>query len=213
MKTPFRNRRGYTLIEVATSVVIVAALTAAVLPVVVKQIDDAEPTRLANDLNSISKGIETFHLNVRPTYPSDLYQLTTPITLSSVQAGDGGVYLQKYVNAWKGPYITSNVVEGQALKSAFSADILTPLRLINSTETLDWDENTNPQLATASSLSGYDFLGLRINGLTEEEFNRLDAVIDGAVSSSTGRLRFAASGTVLSGTYSIVTFFLAVPIG
>lgn len=199
-KSLFRNRPGYTLIEVATSVTVVAILTAAILPVVVKQIDDAEPTRLANDLGSMAKAIETFHLNVRPTFPSDMFQLTTKITPSSPASVNmnGGIYLAKHVDAWKGPYISVNFATlSSTLTSGFGATINSQLYWFDS----------SPGIATSTELAGgqsADFIAIRIAGLTFDEFTKLNNIVDGSdFTSSTGRVRF-------DGTHA---FFLSNPAG
>jgi prepilin-type N-terminal cleavage/methylation domain-containing protein len=69
------RKRGFTLVETVVSVGIVAALAAVVYPAVVKQFDSADPTRMAEDLGSLSTAIETFGVNVRPQQPDDIEDL------------------------------------------------------------------------------------------------------------------------------------------
>ena len=69
-------RTGFTLVELLVTLILLGLLTAIVFPIVVQQIDDAEPTKVANDLANIKTGIEVFHLNVRPRWPGDLEDLT-----------------------------------------------------------------------------------------------------------------------------------------
>lgn len=198
-KSLFRNRPGYTLIEVATSVTVVAILTAAILPVVVKQIDDAEPTRLANDLGSMAKAIETFHLNVRPTYPGDMHQLTTPIVVSSSDPQiTGEQYETKHTLAWKGPYISVNFATvSSTLTSGFGAQINSPLYWFNSVSGV-----AEAGRQAHANAPGSDYIAIRISSITVDEFNKLNDVIDGTgFNSSTGRVRY--DGTA--------AYFLAVP--
>jgi prepilin-type N-terminal cleavage/methylation domain-containing protein len=202
----FRARGGYTLIEVATSVVIVAVLTAAVVPVIVKQIDNAEPTRVANDLNAMSKAIETFHMNLRPTYPSDLYQLVSRISAASSVPMEDDVFLEKHVQAWLGPYINSTVPGLAAeLTTGFGATIHGELYWVNSNAPLVLGDTNPKQGGGIAPIAGADFIALKLTGLTVGEFSRLDMVLDGDASSSTGRLRYILDGD------DVIAYFFAVP--
>jgi hypothetical protein len=58
---------------------IVAALAAVVYPVVAKQYDTADPTRIQQDLSNIAVGIETFNVNNR-ALPGDLDDLANQLT-------------------------------------------------------------------------------------------------------------------------------------
>jgi prepilin-type N-terminal cleavage/methylation domain-containing protein len=206
-KRLFRARGGFTLIEVATGVVIVATLTAAVVPVVVSQIDSAEPTRAGGDLASIAQGIETFHLNLNPAYPSDLYQLVkVPTALSTgvSKQMDGNEYLAKHAAAWIGPYISSNITSAAStLTTGFDATISTQLYWVKSAAT--WD-NTNPVAGGVTKPSGADFIALKITNLTENEFERLDEILDGSISSTTGRFRYFLVSSAVNAYYFAVPY-------
>ena len=74
------GRDGFTLIEVLVTLLLLSLLAAAVFPVITQQVSRGEPVKASQDLSSIRTGIETFSLNVRPSYPGDLDDLIAPIT-------------------------------------------------------------------------------------------------------------------------------------
>src|SRR5688572_24532861 len=108
---PQNKRSGFTLVEMVVTVGIVAALAAVVYPTVVKQLDSADPARVAEDLNNITTGVETFGVNVRPNQPQELEDLINGVQAAT--AGDstalGAPYSPADVAAWNGPYIAISV--------------------------------------------------------------------------------------------------------
>jgi prepilin-type N-terminal cleavage/methylation domain-containing protein len=112
-----RGRRGFTLIETVVTVGIVATLAAVVVPQVVKQFDAADPTKAAEDLNSIRTGIEVFGVNVRPQQPGDIEDLVNRVEDAS--AGEltvlGAQYSLTDEAAWNGPYLGLSIAAGTSL--------------------------------------------------------------------------------------------------
>ena len=78
------GRDGFTLIEVLVTLLLLSLLAAAVFPVITQQVSRGEPVKASQDLSSIRTGIETFSLNVRPSYPGDLDDLIAPITTGDI---------------------------------------------------------------------------------------------------------------------------------
>jgi type II secretory pathway pseudopilin PulG len=199
-KRVFRARGGYTLIEVATSVVIVAALTAAVVPAVIKQVEQADRGVLVNDLNSTSKAIETFRLNVG-TYPSRLYQLAFAVDASTTIAGEtmyGGPFNNSQVNSWRGPYSNRGVAAlGESLvSSVFKIDSY--FHWFNSVTSVG-------QQGGVPADAGTDYIAIQVTNISEAEFGRIKPLIDGEtfLASQTGRFRQGASSTA---------YYLAIPV-
>lgn len=199
------RRAGFTLIEVLVALVIIALLVAAVFPTLTRQIDDAEPTRLASDLASIRTGLETFQVNVRET-PSDLEDLTTAIltTDNYLVGSTPTAYLTKHVNRWKGPYIdasvTSTTLTDPVITTGFGSTIINGI------------ESCDSRLAAACDETDPTFAVVELANMTTSEFDAVNELIDGTAEagSSTvlGKLRGTASGTAMT-----EVFYYAVPLG
>lgn len=187
---------GFTLVEVLVTVLILGLLAAVVFPVVIGQVDKADPTAASNDLANLRTGIELFELDVRPREPANLEQLADVITASESDA-DGTTYTSGDVNKWDGPYIDIPISDGTAAdasikETGFGGDISNGLRI--------YDATNNEINATNT-----DFLAIRITGLSSTDFESLNDQIDGEGESnttSTGKLRRLNNDS---------TFFLAVP--
>lgn len=175
-------RTGFTLVEILVTLIILGILVAVVFPMVVSQVDDAEPTKAANDLANIRTGIELFHLNVRPTYAGDIEDLATEIT--SGAAGDttilapaAGDFGSSDVTRWRGPYIDAPVtsVDGDAavITTAFSGGIVNDLKLFDLGNNTSEDFTTNP-----ATTSNADFIAIQINALTTNQFEAINDLID-----------------------------------
>lgn len=197
------RRAGFTLIEVLVALVIIALLVAAVFPSLTRQIDDAEPTRLANDLANIRTGLETFQVNVRET-PSDLEDLTNVITADTDLIIDGTTFEAKHVNRWKGPYLDASLAvaagtaTGTAITSGFSAAVQNDLIRCNSTSAAACTETTP------------NFAALKLTNLTVAEWSTINDLIDGENETATataGKWRATVSGSDVTTAY-----YYAVPI-
>lgn len=211
------GRGGFTLIEVLVTLILLAVLAAAVFPVVTQQAEQGDPVKAAQDLGSIRSGIEQFQLNVRPSFPGDLEDLVYRISDLSPANHDrsvnGTLYTTTQLSKWDGPYIDAALAQdsvvapnaGIALETGFGGQVDNDLKCYNGT--------TN---AIASSCaSGRDFVSVQIDGLSDDQFESLNDLIDGenesnATSHDTGKLRFVDDGddTLESNEY---VYYLAVP--
>ncbi len=200
---PRTARRGFTLVEVVVTLIILAILVAAILPTVASQVDNAEPTRAANDVTSIATGIRLFHLNIRPQYPQDLEDLVNAITTTGDQNIQGIAYASKDSANWKGPYIEASIpVTGGTVATAYSALIADTLRLFDSATNLP-SNNVGFVAANAS------FLAIQVDSLSLAEFSNINKLIDGqneTTPQAEGRLRRAETA---AGDTSV--FYLALP--
>lgn len=103
-----KHRRGFTLPEVLVTVSIIAILSAAVVPSVIRQIDKGDMGRLASDISSIRTGVAQFVTDVRK-YPGDVGQLTHGIAGSTDKDLVGNaVFTATQQARWKGPYVTKD---------------------------------------------------------------------------------------------------------
>ena len=197
MKAPQSRRRGFTLVETVVTVGIVAALAAVVYPTVVRQLDSADPTRMAEDLNNIRTGVETFGVNVRPNQPKDIEDLANLLrSVAPDSTARGALYTPSDSANWKGPYIAISVPEAlaandTAVTSGFGAPILNRLKLYDA----DITNDTVPSPGT-----GAEFVAARILNLSGAAFNAVNLLIDGPTEASAaprranGRFRCPAGG-------------------
>lgn len=182
-------RQGFTLLEMLVTLIILGILVAVVFPVVTQQVDDAEPTKAANDLANLRTAIELFHLNIRPTYPGDIEDLAVQIdaTIDSTLGSATADYDDpKDVNRWKGPYIDASVTSvdptASVVFTGFSGEVVNDLKLFNSDEGTGGtseDFTTNPATTTTA-----DFLALQIDNLDADEFEAINDLIDGTDATS-----------------------------
>lgn len=203
---------GFTLVEVLVTVLILGLLAAVVFPVVADRISSADPTKASNDFANIRTGVELFQLDVRTSLPGDMEDLAQQIQAAG-GGSDANVQTNNYStgesNKWDGPYVDVAVAttspDAVVVTTGFEGSILNRLRLFNSAST-----TAN---AMGSPTVG-DFLALRITGLGNTEFARLNDEIDGETESDAddqdlGKLRFAEAAT--TSATADTTYFLAVP--
>lgn len=215
-------RQGFTLIEVLVTLILLALLVAVVFPVIVQQIEDAEPTKVASDLANIRTGMELFHLNVRPFHPGDLEDLAHRIQDSSGdadQAVDGSVFSTGATNRWKGPYIDAAIPEGtttagketgDAIETGFGLQVQNDLVCYNPRVNKDRGINCGEESFVAVKLTGGT-----VGGSSDAEFDALDELIDDGDGNAAGKLRARDSDgeTAPNGTGDEIIYYLAVPFG
>lgn len=215
---------GFTLVEVLVTVLILGLLAAVVFPVVIPQLNRADPTKASNDLANIQTGIELFQLDLRPAAPGDIEDVANPI---DGVAGDadvlGNTYTTNQEVRWDGPYVdepippTGASTTEIAMTTGFEAPVASDLYLYDADET----PGTNTT-AEAAGTEDRVFVSVRVLDLTVAEFESLNDVVDGELevdgsgageSQQAGRLRYDATGTDVDGdaTDDTITYFLAVP--
>src|SRR5688572_7668892 len=176
------RRGGFTLVETIVTVGIIAALAAIIYPTVVKQFDNADPTRVAEDLGNIRTGLEAFAVNVRPQLAADLEDLVNrPIitagTLDSTSTG--AVYTVTEAAAWLGPYVALSALPtlGQTdtvAVTGFNARIMNRVNNYDVTAAAFVGGDT-----VALGDVNADFVVVRIVGLSGSAFNAANLLIDG----------------------------------
>ncbi len=206
------HQRGFTLVEVLVTTVVVAVLAAVVLPALAKQTSAADPARIASDLKNIKMGLEVFSNNLRPDFPGDLEDLvnapadpnsTTPSSTIHDLALDDAFYVNREL--WNGPYVA------QTLSLATSATGNTTWRAGSG----GFFENefkrcsiVDTGACTAESNSNSPFVTVQLNALTLNEAANVDVLFDGSPgTSTTGTFRYAQSGS----TAFYTGFYYAIP--
>jgi prepilin-type N-terminal cleavage/methylation domain-containing protein len=221
MRQGLQNKRsGFTLVEMVVTVGIVAALAAVVYPTVVKQLDSADPARVAEDLNNITTGVETFGVNVRPNQPQELEDLINAIQPAA--AGDstalGAAYSVADAAAWKGPYIAISVPattarNAQIITTGFDATINNRLPLYD----IDVGTTGGDTVPTSTSVNG-DYVSVLISGLSGAAFNAINELIDGPAESTpvlrrhTGRFRCPGAAAPLNTDPCTAAYYLSSPL-
>lgn len=214
------RKRGFTLVETVVTVGIIAALAAVVYPTVVKQFDNADPARAAEDLNNIRTGIEMFGVNVRPNQPQEIEDLVNPILANT--AGDssalGAVYSASDAAAWNGPYIGLSV-QASALRNAQVVNTAFGGTINNRLPLYDVDVGTTGGDTTDTSpTTNADFVSVLVSGLSGSAFNAINALIDGPSENTailrrhTGRFRCPGAAAPADTDVCAAAYFLAAPL-
>lgn len=218
-------RAGFTLIELLVTLILLGLLTAVVFPVVVQQIEDAEPTKAANDLENIKTGIELFHLNVRPRWPGDLEDLVHEVDGTTPEDADvtGTQFQSNHEQKWNGPYIDAAIAEGPNTSSASkeTGDAVTTgwgFQIQNDLICYDADTNSN---AGSTCTEGTDFVAVKILGASVDltagvgfegsEFAALDALVDNADGIARGKIRALDGSDVTNNSGDEIIYYLVAP--
>jgi prepilin-type N-terminal cleavage/methylation domain-containing protein len=182
------NRHGFSLAELLVGMAIIALLAAVLIPAVAGQISKSDVTRTIQDLSSMRTGVEQFVSDVR-RYPGKLSHMSNPI-LNTQRDVNLVLYPNTLVSRWKGPYLGRDT-------SAGSGGFITGFGGI----ALD-------SLVRVTFQPGVNYATVRIAGITQADFDRMDVEIDGAVNATNGVLRWVSGGG--SGVDTVK--FLTIPI-
>jgi type IV pilus assembly protein PilE len=177
-------RKGFTLAEVLVTIAIIAIMAAVLLPALNNQLTKGDTSRISSDLTNLQSGVQAFFSDIRQ-YPKTTNELVLPIDASSTDINDAS-FQTSAIAAWKGPYISRDVLSNTGGRAAFDT------------------------LFTKTTTSSTDFLTISISPISSDQFANVESALDEGTASSTasttGQIRYAVSGT--TGTLS----FLAMPI-
>lgn len=175
-----RRRIGFTLAEVLVTIAIIAIMAAVLLPAVNSQLSKGDTSRIASDLTNLQSGIQAFVSDIR-RYPSTTTQLLNALTGSDI---NGDTYPSSTISAWKGPYVSRDVLANTGGRASISSTFAT------------------------ISQSSTNFLSFSISPITTKQFEALEAVFDegttATTSSTVGIVRYSSGSQILN--------FLAMPI-
>lgn len=165
------NRRGFTLIELAVGLVIIAMLAGVVVPQVVARLTSGQTASMGASLQSVQTAIINYRTDVG-RYPRLLSYLTTAPTGSSVDTCNRTLPTAS-VNAWRGPYLNRT---------------LTTAGLRTSSGLIQDSIRRNP---TTYSTTGT--IRLTASTVDIEVVDELEANYDAAVDSAAGAIQYAVS--------------------
>ena len=173
-----RARSGFTLPEVLVTLAIVATLTAVLLPALNNQLSKGDASRVTNDIVAIRTAVGAFTSDVR-RYPSALLHLKTApsSTAKDVLNNDYGATL---IQRWRGPYLSKELNTSNEMPTGYGATI-------NGT-------------MGRTTYNGIPYLNIQITGLTTEEFNNIDQIIDETANTSTGQMTLSGTTAVWAAT-------------
>ena len=159
--SPRHRLVGFTLAEILIALALIAVLAAVLLPSVAGQIMKGDSGRVMQDLNAVRSGIEQFLADVH-RYPSKYTDLSTAIVGASASHLDinGNQYATGLAAKWSGPYVTKDTLGGGGVQTGFGATI-------------------HNIFVKRPNTNGVDYVTVRIFGLTESDFLRIDEEIDG----------------------------------
>ena len=105
--TPFRAARGFTLIEIMVVVVILGILAALIAPNVISRIDDAQGTKVQQDIRAIESALKLYRLDSfrYPTSQEGLDALVTPPQDPGQKWPEGGYLDHSPKDPWDRPYV------------------------------------------------------------------------------------------------------------
>lgn len=172
------SRPGFTLAEILIALALVALLAAVLLPTVAGQILKGDAARVQQDMEAIRSGVDQFIADTK-RYPgkySDLSKLIVASSAAHVDINDVQ-YNSTHVNKWGGPYITKDTLNA-VIETGFGGTI-------------------HNVFVKRPNTNNVDYLTIRIFGLVEADFLRIDEQIDGAsatttLAKTTGLFRFTA---------------------
>lgn len=177
-------KRGFTLAEVLVTLSIIAIMAAVLLPALNSQIAKGDAGRVASDLTNIQTGAQAFLSDVH-RYPGSLVHLTTAITAVQTDLVGQG-YPSTLASKWKGPYVQKEAVSPSSVG------------------------NFQQNFTSVNGANGVPYLTVTLLNVVGADFARIEDLLDegasSTVSSTTGLVRWVASGTTGTLTY------LALPI-
>lgn len=220
------------------TLVIFGILAFLVIPVVTQQIERGSVIKVARDLDNLRTAIRQFNFEVG-TYPKFIGQLGNAITTADTTAASVE-YTADEVAAWDGPYIDIDV--DPALRMFVDAGcLLDPVTCVRATAwNTGFDGRIQNGLQCFDAQSQYPtpcaqgaYLAIRVDGLTGEQFGRINDVIDGENESDSlvnwfdplseseisvvaswieGRLRFAQVDGIDINSTTGIAFYLLTPL-
>ncbi len=103
-----RRQRGFTLIEIMVVVIVIALMGAMIVPTLFKKVEQAEKTRVAQDIRTIQSALKFYRLD-NYAYPTQALSLEALLTQPAGLDRWNGPYLEELPkDPWGQPYRYAN---------------------------------------------------------------------------------------------------------
>ncbi|HLZ10124.1 MAG TPA: type II secretion system protein, partial [Chloroflexota bacterium] len=182
------TRRGFTLVEVIVTMLILAALAAVTYPTIKARLTDGYENSLINELDNLASAVMSYRENVGH-YPRRLDYLT------SLQTGStdicGNTLSAAESSGYRGPYITRNLLN------------TTTFYIFGNKDTIS---DTLRRVTGALVGTTGDYLAIVVRGPDTTSAIDIDLKVDGVKDSSNGAIRWT------QGTDSLHSLRFAIPI-
>lgn len=103
-------RRGFTVIEVLIGILLIAIMSAAVIPALMGRIRDAQTSALGQSLFSLSLAIFEYRKAVTAYPPQLVFLAARPLATTTDLCGNA--IGATNANRWRGPYVSRELVAG-----------------------------------------------------------------------------------------------------
>lgn len=104
------TRRGFTVIEVIIAIILIAAMSAAVIPALMGRIRDAQTAAISQTVFALSQAVFEYRKAVTLYPPALRYLAVKPI--ASTTDACGTAIGTSNANNWRGPYVSRELVAG-----------------------------------------------------------------------------------------------------
>lgn len=153
-------RRGFTLIELAVALAIVALMTALLLPVIGDRLEAAGASQMALQIDNVNSAAESFYFDVGH-WPRQLSQLVDAPGTGAAGRQDvfGGTIPPGDASSWQGPYLNVAALPGESLEVGRRGAITSPFRVSN------W--------------AGDDFFTITVRNVPRSDALRVSDIVDG----------------------------------
>lgn len=188
-----RRDDGFTLIEVLVVLALLAAIVAIVAPTLFSQLTKGDVTRVAGDLNNVGSAVKAFRVDIQPVFPGDAEDLVNAID-GNDQSVTNTAYSTGQTTRWDGPYLEAEIADADvaasttpAFTTGFGGSLLSDFGIFNTASspadnTSAWTTNTTGE-----------WVAIRVDDLTQTEFDEIDEQVDDGDGATSGRLRFDSS--------------------
>lgn len=180
-------RRGFTLVEVIVSIILIAMLTAVVVPTIRGRIREGFSSTVVQELSDLTMAINAYRQDVGK-YPPQIDYLNVLATGATDVCANTLSTLQ--TNNFRGPYINRPITAlGYAIGSS-SATVNDVLNVVRNT-------------AVYAGGPNIDVLQIFVDGVDSTTSQDVDLKVDGVSDQNYGTIKWQAQGTLTRLTYQI----------